>query len=276
MRILAALLLALSLLSVAVSVLALRRSGGDDAGARRALAEDTSRLGKRAGELEAAVRALAGRVDSLEARPDGTGSAADPEPGRDGARPESDHSAALDDLAGQVGELKARLLEFEEKANRPQVVLPASGQPPETEEARRQVVAVNQPIAIDPARSTRERLEALRNLRFRDGRSREVTQAMIELIQDPGLDPRTRADIIRNLHGVDFPELKPVLLQVLASDTHVETRSETVETLEPYYGDPAVRGAVTRVGESDPDLRVRAEALRRLGQYDAAMAGKEQ
>jgi hypothetical protein len=68
---------------------------------------------------------------------------------------------------------------------------------------------------------------------------------------------------------VDFPELKDPLLRVLANDTHPETRSETVETLQPFYGDPGVHAAVANVRDNDQDLRVRREALERLRQHES-------
>lgn len=138
----------------------------------------------------------------------------------------------------------------------------------ETAEDRARIVEENRPIAMDSRRPPGERLQALRELRFRDGRSLEVALSMIELLEMPDLDARMRADIIRNLDGVELPELKEPLLRILASDRHPETRAETVETLQPFYGDPAVHAAVANVRDNDENVRVRMEALERLAQYE--------
>ena len=138
----------------------------------------------------------------------------------------------------------------------------------ETPEDRARIVEENRLVALDPRRSVGDRLQALRALRTRDGRSRDVALAMMELIETPDLEPRMRADIIRNLNGVEFPELRDPLLRILASDRHPETRAETVETLQVFYGDPAVHAAVVNVRDNDEDLRVRVEALELITQYE--------
>jgi hypothetical protein len=66
-----------------------------------------------------------------------------------------------------------------------------------------------------------------------------------------------------------------VLLEVLRSDADPETRAEAVESLQIFYGDPAVREVVTGVRDRDPDPRVRAEAVKRLLHYEMEAARRE-
>ncbi len=178
-------------------------------------------------------------------------------------------SPKLDEIAGHIETLVARVDELSAQAAAIPMPLPSpSGRASETPEARAQIVADGQTVAEDRSLTPQERLGALRALRFRDGRSHEVTLAMIELIEDPSLTPPLRADIVRQLDEVTFEELKAPLLHIIASDPDVETRSEAVETLQPFYDDPAVYDAVVHVRDHDTSHEVRREAMRRLQQFD--------
>ena len=119
--------------------------------------------------------------------------------------------------------------------------------------------------AVNRALSTVERIKALEALRqIPDGRSREVTVAMVELIQNPDIGSRFRAHIIRNLDGVTFEELKEPLIQALLNDPDHEVREETAETLWHYLGDPRVMEAMEYAKENDAARNVREEAARRI------------
>jgi hypothetical protein len=240
------------------------RSAGEAATLRR-LEEGLGSLGERLERAGTDLAELARKVDRLaEASPPrrdgedaGAGSAGD----GGGAGQGEAMQAILDRLDGIAAKV-------EKAAAAPQaIVIPAAAQL-ETAEERQRIVEENQSVALDRRRTPEERLMALRELRGRDGRSHEVVLGLLELIETPDLDPRRRADIIRNLDGVDFPELKDPLLRILANDTHSETRSETIETLQPFYGDPEVHAAVAKVRDSDADIRVRMEALERMMQYE--------
>jgi hypothetical protein len=252
-----------------------RRPAAEAASLRRiedrlaALAEGLDRSGE-------VLAALARRVDGLAAAgPRGEGAA-------DASSGASEAGDAASGKAEPVRAIVERLEGIAAKLEHASAAQPAliggSGQPGivmETPEDRARIVEENRPIAMDPGRPFPDRLEALRHLRSRDGRSREVVHAMMELIETPDLDPRMRADIIRNLDGVDFPELKEPLLRILATDPHVETLSETIETLQAFYGDPAVHAAVVHVRDNAENIRVRMEALERLSQYDEVKARLE-
>jgi hypothetical protein len=258
------LVLVTSLLAAAFAALAWSggRSAGEAAALRR-LEKGIGALDERLERADAGLVALTLKVDRLaEAsapRPDGK------DDGAATAEGEVPKGEAIRTILERLDDLAAKV---EKAAAAPQAIVVPAGGVIETAEDRKRIVEENRPVALDRQRSPDERLQALRQLRSRDGRSREVALAMLELIESPDLEPRTRADIIRNLDGVDFPELKEPLLRILASDTHPETRSETVETLQPFYGDPAVHAAVANVRDNDQDLRVRMEALERLMQYE--------
>ncbi len=272
MRIFIAMAVSLSVASLLVAILGWgRASGKGEEESFRSIEEELARLTRDSRALSTRVGELAGRLASLEAgaRPKGPGGGPEAKPGAsegpdglDGGR-----RREIEEIAKRLGEVEAKLEEVGSKANREPVV-PGGTAAPEADEVRRAIVSESQAIATDRSLSPRDRLVALRALRSRGGRSKEVTQAMIELIQDPALDSRMRADIIRNLSGVDFPELKTALLAVLQNDTDSETRSETVETLQVFYGDPAVHSAVIQVRDHDADAEVRSEAARRLAQYE--------
>jgi len=166
--------------------------------------------------------------------------------------------------------IETLIVRLDEAATRPLAVAPgiALGAAAETSEERARFVEENQAAALDRSLTTENRLQALRELRSRDGRSREVTLAMLEIIEDPATPPNLRADIIRNLHGVAFDELEAPLLRILSEDPDPETRAETVETLDLFYDRPHVYAAVVQVRDSDKDPRVRAEAFERLARYE--------
>lgn len=259
--------LVLSISILAALLAALAWSGGrptGEAASLRRLEEGVGALGEGLERAAVDLAALALKVDRLtEAsalRPAGEkhgGAGSEERRGAEEGEAVKAILERLDDLAAKV-----------EKASATQQPVLLQAGAVETAEERKRIVEENQPVALDHRRTPDERLQALRELRGRDGRSREVALAMLELIETPDLDPGTRADIIRNLDGVDFPELKDPLLRVLANDTHPETRAETVETLQPFYGDPAVHAAVAHVRDNDQDVRVRREALERLAQYE--------
>lgn len=225
------------------------------------LRERASSLEERVRELSSRISTLADSVEGLRATSP-TGGVTD-----SAAESSSDRvaSESFEEISRRFEEMASKLDEIESRSRGVSIV--GSSGPSETEEERTRIVGENQAIAVDRSLSLEERLAALRNLRSRDGRSREVTLAMIELIQDPGVDTRIRADIIRNLHGVDIEELKQPLLTVLETDAESEVRSETVETLDVFYADPAVFRAVAHVRDNDPNPRIRAEATQRLLRY---------
>ena len=262
------LILSVSLFAAVFAALAWRegRSAGEAASLRR-LEERAGALGEGLDRVVENLAALALQVDRLAA----AGPPREEEarvPGAPGATREGfGDLESIRAIAERLDGIAARIERA--SAREPAVgVVTAGGPQTETAEDRARIVEENRPIAMDSRRPPAERLQALRELRFRDGRSREVVLPMLELIETPDLDPRMRADIIRNLDGVEIPELKDSLLRILESDRHPETRAEAIETLQVFYGDPGVHAAVANVRDHDENVRVRMEALERLLRYE--------
>ena len=261
------LVISLSLFAAFFAALAWRAGRSDvEAASLRRLEDRAGALAEKLDRVVENLEALALQVDRFAAAEPGRGQAADPSSaagaeggGPAGAEPIRALVEKLDGIAGRI-----------ERASTSGRVSTSVGVAEETVEDRARIVGENRPIAVDSRRPVGERLEALRQLRFRDGRSPDVVQAMMDLVETPDLEPRLRADIIRNLDGVEVPELKEPLLRILATDRHVETLSETIETLQIFYDDPAVRAAVVHLRDNDENIRVRVEALERLAQYDEA------
>lgn len=171
------------------------------------------------------------------------------------------------DLGTNLGALSQRLAELEQQteAARRMGMLPGPLSPAEFAKATT--------TALDRHADVGQRVAALGLLRpvkgRVDGRTPEVTTAMIELVESPDTSPKHRADIIRQLSEVDHPALKNPLVAALSRDADGDTRREAVETLKPFFGDPEVFALVTRLKGSDPDPHVRFEAERRLGEWQA-------
>lgn len=104
----------------------------------------------------------------------------------------------------------------------------------ETPDERAAVIAEIETTALDRQAPAGARLLALKLLRFRNGRTREVAAAMVEILGDPSLDASTRADIIRNLDGLRFEEMKAPLLHALQRDSDPKVRMEVTQRLLRY------------------------------------------
>ena len=231
---------------------------------------ELSALQEGAAGLEESVRALEARISRLESAANAREAEAPP------AVPDDEIArrieSALDERLEKLeAEITDHLTAIERRASAPAVI----GQQVETEEERAAIVAEKQAIAVDRTLSAESRIRALADLRFRDGRSLEVTRAMIEMIMDPAIEASRRAHIIRNLDGVTFPELKPSLIQSVLNDPDPEVREEAAETLGEYLreNDQEVGEVLRRVNQTDSANRVREEAanqLRGWGEEEAA------
>jgi hypothetical protein len=126
---------------------------------------------------------------------------------------------------------------------------------------------------LDRNAPAEERRAALSLLRPRDGRpdgrTPEVTTAMLELVHSPSTPSRLRARIVSDLEGVTHPFLKEPLTTLLTRDTDADTREQAVEALRGFYDDAEVRSLITRVKDTDPDRKVRSEAEKRLARWAA-------
>lgn len=115
-------------------------------------------------------------------------------------------------------------------------------------------------------------LAALRALRFQ--RHDDGADARLDILPEvlevarTSQDGSTRADVWRQLSGVDDPQLLGPLLDALGSDPHPGAREEAAETLADFLPDPTVESALRTAMELDDDADVREQAARSLARGD--------
>ena len=171
-----------------------------------------------------------------------------------------DRSGEIAALQQQIADLHHELAKRDARQSRPAANLPESDS----------LASIKQ-RAINPQNSPEDRVEALRQLRDRNGRDPQVAAAMATLART-SLDPRIRADIFRQLSGVVEPTLKRVMLDALKQDPVPEVRAEAAETLAAYQNDPEVSSQLAATSRGDADIEVReqaAEAMLRHAPADA-------
>jgi hypothetical protein len=172
--------------------------------------------------------------------------------------------AVVASINAGLAQLAGRLTALEEAAAGRAQAAPSPAPPP----ADPDDVAVAEAVVADRDAPLAERVQALGTLRRANRRPPEVALAMMEVALAPGTDERMRADIVRNLGGLAYPELKAPLLSMLEGDMGPRTKQEVVETLEGFLDDPQVHAAVVKAREQDPSDRVRHEAGQRLSRWE--------
>lgn len=204
------------------------------------------RLQARADGLERAVAALERRVTALE------------QSRRAGPR---FPGAPAPELAAGVEQLQQRLTPLETEA--------AERRAAREEQDRRKATDLvwARGAILDRQSAPESRLRALKMLRSANERTREVAAAALEVIARPDVHPDTRSDLISELKGLTFPEIKAPVLAALGDGSHDDTRKEAVQVLQGFFDDPAVVAAVTRARDADPSATVRREAAERLDQW---------
>ncbi len=133
-------------------------------------------------------------------------------------------------------------------------------------EASPELVAAMKQQVLNPNASEADRLQALRILRRNDERSPEVVASMIQMASTTE-SPRVRADIFRQMEGVEDPAFGQTLLQFAANDPNAMVREEAVESMEAFVSDPRYLEALTLIAEQDASDEVRVEAYEVLGRY---------
>lgn len=113
---------------------------------------------------------------------------------------------------------------------------------------------------LDPNLTELDRARALGMMRLQGGhKADEVVDAALGLLAQ-SKEARTRALIIRNLHGSGNPKLVAPLLGVLASDADEDVRDEAAETLDDFVAQPEVKAALEQAASSDASEKVRRRA----------------
>ena len=131
-------------------------------------------------------------------------------------------------------------------------------------EERARIVEQMNGIARDPNEPERERLRALRYLRFQ--RLADGSDARLGVLPDmialgeASESGEVRADVWRQLSGVTDASLLGPLLDALARDPFPKAREEAAETLAGFLPDPEVEDALRFAADVDEDRGVREQA----------------
>lgn len=121
--------------------------------------------------------------------------------------------------------------------------------------------------AQNPARSEEERLQALRLLRGQRIDGEDARLPVVGALIEVGLhskDAAIRADVWRQMHGVEDPLLRAPLLYALRNDPDARAREEAAESLDAFLPDGEIEQALRTAAEHDADAGVRRQAARAL------------
>jgi hypothetical protein len=219
-------------------------------------------------ELDDSVAAVERRLATLEQR-----SREQPLFARPSALPSDARTAAPSQLptnpevVARMEQLHQRLGALEARAEKERQALD------ERELRRKEEIRQAHTAILDRRADPGERLRALKKLRSANERTHEESLAALELIENPAIDPDIRSDLISELKGLTFPELKTPLLTMLAKTTHEDTRKEAVQVLFRYLDDPTVAQALAHARDQDPSDTVRREARKRIEQWQSGRPG---
>lgn len=115
---------------------------------------------------------------------------------------------------------------------------------------------------LDRLKPPEARVSALKKLRWHapEARTLEVVRSMLDLLRTSE-DGAVRAEICRQLSGVEYPEVAPEMVNRLRSDADEETRKEAAEALLDFIDEPGVLQALEAAKQSDPSEDVRLQAV---------------
>lgn len=147
-------------------------------------------------------------------------------------------------------------------------VLPA---PPEAEsetvesEDLKRVPALQNRI-LNTSLTAEERLKALRELRMAAPKKRtlEIVRRVLEML--PTVDEAMQADLVRNLKGLKYDEMKVPLVEMLQRSQNPQIRRQAAETLASLKEDLWVKQALEGSAATDADENVRLQATKSLAE----------
>jgi HEAT repeat protein len=145
-------------------------------------------------------------------------------------------------------------------------------------ERRRRDIAPAEPVDVkaletvilDRVKTPAERASALKIMRSRAPQARtiEVARSMIDLLRTCD-DGTVRAEICRQLYGLDYAEIGEEMLTRLRTDEDDVAREEAAETLETFADAPGVIQALEYAKENDESPAVREQAIKSLAEIRA-------
>ncbi|MCC6737755.1 MAG: HEAT repeat domain-containing protein [Planctomycetia bacterium] len=188
-------------------------------------------------------------------QPEAGGGTASPPP----VQPPPD-DARLNALSERIDRLEEKLQELDRRSREPK-----NRAGDETVDA-----AALEAVILDRVRTPAERVAALKKMRLRAPQARtiEVARAMIDLLRTCE-DATVRAEICRQLFGLDYPEIGEAMLTRLRTDSDEKTREEAAETLETFGDEPGVMQALEYAKEHDESAAVREQAVKTIAEIRA-------
>ncbi|KAF0245705.1 MAG: hypothetical protein FD180_1369 [Planctomycetota bacterium] len=238
-------------LTSAVFLKTWRAEAGRGAGGAAGAGGDEGPGGKRAEGGSAEAAELQKRLEAWEAS---AGQA---------QKESADSERARVALRSDLAELKREVEQLKKELLKLAPVKARAGPPaPLTPEQ----VANLQKQAMDGTLDAAGRVEALQQLRKRtaSGRTPEVVRSMLGLLETSA-DAGVRADICKQLKGVDMAEAREAMLRRLREDKDRKVREEAAETLEAWKDDAGVRAELEVAAKGDEDADVRKKAAKSLG-----------
>jgi len=134
----------------------------------------------------------------------------------------------------------------------------------EREALAAEAVATYRARVLDAEASAPDKLRALGILRHFPpevgARDSAVVAEVLRLL-DSEIDQNLRTDLVRNLKGIQDPDLRLRLEELAVRDPHPAVREEAIESLTPMYrGSPSLWAWLHDVAENDPHASVRRQA----------------
>lgn len=163
-------------------------------------------------------------------------------------------------LSERIDRLEEKLQELDRRAREPHN---RAGDEPVDARALEAVV-------LDRVRTPAERAGALKKMRLRAPQARtiEIARSMIDLLRTCD-DATVRAEICRQLFGLDYPEIGEEMMTRLRVDADEHTREEAAETLETFGDAPGVLQALEYAKEHDESPAVREQAAKTIAEIRA-------
>ncbi|MHC4379323.1 MAG: HEAT repeat domain-containing protein [Planctomycetota bacterium] len=170
----------------------------------------------------------------------------------------------LDRISEQLGELKARLEELQDR------VANAGAGGEGASEFSSKTLAESLGLFVertqDPTLTPGERVASLDVLRkYPSAINSSVVGSMLSLLSEPGVPDQDRSGIVRALNGVADERCRDAFLLVLETDPSERVREEAAESLKRFSDEPLVRDGLLRAAGNDASEAVRREAQRSAG-----------
>lgn len=194
-------------------------------------------------------------------------------------------ASALAERDRRIGMLERRLTELEDRVHAftlagGRTPIATASMPPDDPDrlaGEDATVASLRRIALDPARSTRDRVVATAQLWRIDldtgmtgSRTPEIVDGLLALLPaEP--DAELRRQICFNVLGAAGVQHKNPILSALQLDPNAEVRAQAADTLQNLQSEPDVRAALEWSSQHDAEAIVRETAAEMLARWDGGI-----